>query len=763
MGETKGVCTRAMAIIALAAGRKVLGSDRLAKWSQIQNVDTAIFSYKNDFALLWGLDKDGSGLKRMAEQLAIFRQNNNYTLVIIWDGMPEDVLGDVVSTGRYVTPYDWAVAISVALYRINHLDKKLQPKIRILILNTGFKQGRKSFTQKAFFSFHNAFPWIQDYALVSTGDDVLVEAAIDDTDCEAYSWLRQAIPPRRRDTERLIRDIIQPECILTTFAENSEGGNGLEPVIESWRQQFLKPGDRHSIANLLAPYLLASGLPENIRSTAQILIDKNSLPRQALREILELIGLLSVDAKRKRGHELCSLEDGGGVFGRRSSVNFLLIDDLFESGFHHILGFTLFDDRYNPDRSEKSESQWQFNVKGQATITCTANAEKLINVLHNCHPVRDWNLPRILNVPECDILLLDLRIWSEGQNDIRSRFMKSVVVACTHLNADKINDPNFQRAFNAAVKLAEGEDTSELPALALLVLLISHYDPSLPVVLFSSTHQRELLEMVSHRENIITIFSKPVLNGYDREQMPDQMIENLRMALCKALDLHEMRLIWQRLINVDWKGNLECSEGEGISHKITGDSLRVRLARMYTGYLITGRYYDFISLPYELLEGALEDNYTLRYTRRNAVAHALKALRHRKAHGYQRPQAQNEMKIWRNCAVVEFLLLLDFVERKSSFSDGLRSEIDGLLSVCWQSLDLNEYDRKKLTSPNTLISISEIPWQKFFMCTVLHWVKQSCAKEDKAMVSYATVEALAALSEIQCKCLGDVNKKGLKG
>jgi len=138
------------------------------------------------------------------------------------------------------------------------------------------------------------------------------------------------------------------------------------------------------------------------------------------------------------------------------------------------------------------------------------------------------------------ILFLDLRLFSpSAKPDSEERKL-------------------LERLYSAHRRLAEGEKASELPwpgsadsqvldgltgdenfstgyrkARALLPQLISLMDPTLPIVIFSSTQDGDVLREFAAYGNVITAFNKPVFRGPLGDR--DEWLTALQMNLAKAL------------------------------------------------------------------------------------------------------------------------------------------------------------------------------------------------------------------------------------
>lgn len=792
MRKKVGAVAAAIEAITKAGSRSVLAAERRTAWPKDADADVAVFSYERDFASLWGLDREDGGLEGVAATLIASRKDKEYTLVVVWDGTPS-LAGDVIAAGRYVTPYEWAAALTLALYRTRQKDAAvLEPKLRFLILDLASHEIGQGFVQRSLYALQNLLPWIQDYHLIAAGPAFLAEDAMDPKDCDTYALLRQVLPPARRDTQRFIHDLLRPACVLTTFADNLDRSALLENVVEAWRQQFLKAGDRHSVANLVAPFALAAGLPRKVSRAARELIEADSVPRRALWILLQELGLLKRPPESIRTQTAAILGNGSGIFGRRIGVRVLLVDDQYRLGFQHIVGYALFGKHYKPTEGRGDEASWKYAKEAEGELRCEAGAELIFDALGNLGLIQDWMLPRCASVPAADILLLDLRLWLEGETDRRQKFMDTLVRLCEQLNSEGISDPAFCRAYDAAKTLAGGGETSELPALALLPLLLTHLDPSLPIVLFSSTHQREVIELLAHRPSIITSFSKPLLSGYGESPDPESMFAALRAALRRALDLHEARLVWERIVRADWNGWPSFSANvpsEGTAQvepvefntppddrihapRLQGNDLRKQLARFYVEYVLPQSYYDFASVPYEFIEGALTpteaqrlpttgfkilDNDNSESRNRNKVARALQNLRNRKAHGHAkrpRPADATDTEWWRRGSLLVFILLLDYIESQSVKRPGVEEDLRRIFAEAWKRLrrkfgrDLGSllHDRYPPRA-NELSSLPEIPWHYYLHYCIAVALRNSCA-DNTVRASEAAIEALLRFGDL---------------
>ncbi len=748
MMDTRDPVVQVLTAIAENSGRNVCTD--LSNWHSQTECDCAVFSYKRDFSKLWGLDNGGiyGIIRGLAE-----RKEKEYTLVVVWDGMTDEREG-LIDLSRHVTPYEWAAALTLGLLQKNRSKTSSAPKLRFLILNLTFRKSGQGFIEGTLFGIQNIMPWLQDYRLVSQSQN-RARDAIPQTH-NKFALLRQALSPQDRDAGMLIDDIRCPERVLTTFGDDVDRSAPMEALKEAWRQYFLKPGDRHAIANIIGPIILANGLPNECRETCISSIHNQSFSLRAFRFLLEILGLLQIDSSSSK--EKIRLESDGGIFGRRKDVRFLLVDDQFELGYQHIVAHLLFGNAYDPSKWQRS----QYDVKNLAKLHC----EKTIDLLNKAlNSVNDWALPRMINI--CDILLLDLRLWDSDAS--KKSYFQSVVEIFEKLKAYDLNDANLEKAKTAASEIMQDRDGNEIYAITLLPLLISHYDPSLPIILFSSTHQREVIEFVRHRPNIITTFSKPLFTGYEEKQSSSKFIRDLVRAINSAMELHESRIIWERFLNVKWEGSpifkAKNKDGEIVSYNDSNikkepntkdGELKKVLSEQYWEYIVKQQYYDFASVPFEFIEGALTPRNAQKYGNtgfnlidgdendeqlRNRLGRSLQNIRNKKVHGHsKRPhESEHEHEKWRLISILQFLVYLDYIERCKS---ALKEELH-VSYFSWFLRKLNIYGQG---SPQALSASEKIPHVFYALYAIMYAAKTSI-KQNKIAISDPTFKAINKLAE----------------
>jgi len=487
----------------------------------------AVFSYKEEFERLWGLDDEAyeeggigpilQGLNDWAEK----NENKTLTIVIVWDGMP-DSGPDSSSAHSFVGPYDWALALSWRIYGFGGANNEnlRQIKLRVLIFDVRTEKGRSSFAARLIASrLNNLLPWIRGYQV--------------------------------NDMEKFAEDLLKLSALETTNGGDDRTRDDVGLTRDLWYRALLKVEDRHSVANQLAPWFLAEGFlnfieDEEKKPSVNEIIGQSSV-RRALHSILLHSGFLKENEEfdgDRVVQEIKKICPEQVVFERRRKVKFMLVDDHCNLGYDKVLELLLCC-CHDHDRCEHC-------------LKCSDSLESIYGQLRKyqglqCEYADDdsdrrekwWKQPRRLFEGECDVLFLDLRFWDNDAG--RQEIMKELVQYAEALHVDECTDEDIQVALKAAQAARDGRSGFPLEALTLLPLLLSQLDRTFPIILFSSSHQRAVSEALRNRRNIITSFAKPMISGYGEKIPMTRSIYNLAHAVNKALDLHEARIVWERI------------------------------------------------------------------------------------------------------------------------------------------------------------------------------------------------------------------------
>lgn len=516
-----------------AASRKVLDlvfGDEANRWR--------VCSYRQSFVELWEAIRDQSVGADVAG------------LVILLDGVPkaEAPSASVVSTAEYVTGYDWLAAWISSL--------SAEPRCRVLLVDlaTGGTPARRLIAG-----------YLDEIRFVS------IERP--ETDLQFVADLCQAADNRP---------------MAKNWLEAREG------VRDLWISRLTRPGKRHEVSNILAPYVMGFDLKTRGWTGSDEFV--RQLEADPLRGALLIeagaLGLLATSRAcvvplpthtRLRVERLTASDP----FGRfQKKVRFLLVDDQFDLGYREIVRCLLFG---NPAQDESDTVR----------LDCSPTPDEPLAWLER---QVQRKAPRLLG--ENCVLLLDLRLFAsrpDGEVE-EKRFYERLVRV--YESSSRLRSPALDYAADAARRLIAGVRGPEgLAHLAFFPLLLSHADPSLPIVIFSSSHQRAILKSLHGRPNIVTEFVKPIVSGYDAGESGPAAIDDLIDAITEALRLHKIRVVWEALVHVANARPVAANEARTLKLDARAvDETVILISNEFQRLLSARRYSDALIVPDNILE-----------------------------------------------------------------------------------------------------------------------------------------------------------------
>lgn len=295
--------------------------------------------------------------------------------------------------------------------------------------------------------------------------------------------------------------------------------------------------DHHAIGNVLSAYLLAN----------ETLDEKNTWVDAAMPLQESCVTLCAAISRPKSEQNRIKPWRTGGKPLRVESVScsVLLIDDMADIWSHFLKGAL-------PNAAVSHTPRRDFNsfiTDLPERLKSVAPSQKLTPRLlcgDAKHPkTGDFVFP----ASEDFILFLDLRLLPEGNH--RTVFYKTLATAGLGLLEEGRLTPWLitdldQREWKGEMDdiIAERARPQQLETLP--ARLLSLLDPSLPIVIFSSTHASELTEPFRPFGNIITIFRKPV-----PARLPDLLMSDLKREFAatvgRARKIRQARLLLMRL------------------------------------------------------------------------------------------------------------------------------------------------------------------------------------------------------------------------
>lgn len=706
----------------LAALSCVRGEDAVVGGSASDDgASVRVMSYARDFEYAWGLSAGAD----LLDWVLVGTDDGNWkgkpserTVVVAADGVPRDA--SMIDVGRFIGPPDWALLFSTCLLRRLQKELRPAPDLRILIVDPRHEASAEGGERRSGFGI--TMPWVQCYGPASrsriphpgggqASDIALARAAL--------PWGAVGVA-----TCEFVNDVMYPSRILSVAQAMARAVDQRDPgryqahlrgARTVWAASVVSPTNRHHVGNLVGPMILAEGMGRPDLVVA-------SPTRQALRKILIEFDALGESAGAVDGMDgaapldkppelpaialstpvLSKKERDGRVFGDKSR-DVLLVDDQFRLGYHQVVGDLLFGVG-SSQGGRDGKTGWSLEIRGSGRLECHDSPSSLLRLL-KFKEAPDWSLPHVL--AGVDVLLLDLRLYTSrvGRQDFFSNVLEALEPHALETLGEI--DSFVKSALVEAQTFSAGRVGNEIVALTLLPLVVSYYDPSLPIVLFSSTQQRLVSYRVAHRPSIITSFSKPTPAGRGYGRAPREWTNELAMALEKALERADARAVWKAI------------EGLAIVRKglegVFGGPPDVKrhLARLYERYVTTDRHFDLISIPAEYIEAnlgegaAYSDMFTIHATR--DAADALRLLRNRKAHGYEVAHGPTDKgDTYRASGLLAFRLYVALVSASAhTVCEDLKTRLDIALSGKKCPIGLGQ------SPEQAFVNSQKIEWNEF--------------------------------------------------
>jgi hypothetical protein len=415
-------------------------------------------------------------------------------ILIVWGRTAGDDEIWPIDASSYLSPIDWAIAY------VSQLQDNPWPRVLILDATPNSHLTTSSLATYRYF-------------------------------CESHlAWLSVPVDPDLNAIDKWIG--------------TSEGG--FVPCDESRRShaQFLnqiraglrdhsgdRKIDRHSVFNLLAPLILNSGRSVPTRDKAGV---RANHPRALLKLLCpeQVARLADVDPSFR---EALPQLDEASQSGLEGGVRFVLLDDQAKHGWAEWVEFSV--DRLLPGST------------CQAWVEPTSLIQRLEETLQaRCEARGDCRFDLRLGADDRpEVLLLDLRLFAGQSGDREERFFQRLLRLCREYEACEDADaPNpFAWPGFSAEELDRVEEWCQLDAheradrergafpeaSGLLARLVALIDPTLPVIIFSSSSRADLFRQFDQYGSIITDFSKP----HDFLVPSGEVIRDSHMLLMRAV------------------------------------------------------------------------------------------------------------------------------------------------------------------------------------------------------------------------------------
>jgi len=595
--DKSGKCTSPAANTLAAVLRTFLMSEQVVcRDDEDRNGCYRVCSYREDFEYLWALGR------RMEE--GQFPIGQKCTYIIVWDGMPPAFQTGLIHTEQYLTPLDWAVGFSLAAQ--SQGGEALDFRILVLDLSSRQLTGADNVHYFAQFPTRGplTMPWIRVFRPV--GDDEHELGAVEDLDLVPVALLadlhKHCLPffAESAAAERSSVLAMVRRLWGVSLSQPAEPGDhhALANLVGPLLLRATGAGDARARAlhvllkqvGLVPGTLIECSICGNKIARSEKVCANCQTPQMCDKQFL-----LTDNNSWVHWNE----EPWGTVMQRvlsqdKRPLRFLLVDDnAFQTRWAELvcmsLGARTLD---NPQPGQpilvgkrdqndsplevyavESAEQWLTYIPGFSTTGVQAHSEEAHDERSEAAANQRFRFACALPNrndedadSSADVLLLDLRLHQGKSLAVEAGFFQQLLHKAEKFCIDDPHRepvdflpwPGFTRAeldlMIAWVREAlEGKPTArrEDPryhrALTLLPRLISLIDCSLPIVLFSSTGRREILEFLKPYENIITAFEKPRLAAIPDLAITGHTADKFQIAILAALHLVAARRMCGRL------------------------------------------------------------------------------------------------------------------------------------------------------------------------------------------------------------------------
>lgn len=458
-----------------------------------------LVTYSRTFDDLWKLDGDFLDWLRSGRR----------KVIVVWDSTPEEA-GTVAQMIRdHVTALDWAVALSLA---IEGTGKE------------GARVGRGDQEPWRLFVIDLASPGQPGAHAVQT----------------ASLLLRGSGPPL--PSVRVVGPSALPRLVSSLLEDSvPDVVNTQAAMLRAlWSSPLTTPADparRHSVANVIAPQVLLAGIGRQPSQAPSRLT-------QALQRLMEVLGLLG-PAGPVVGAPWVGPEKWNAWVG-----SFVLVDDMHNLGWSDFLKAVLGlhqDDILQvyggPDRPSSGGEP--------SLVDLLVGAEDKLRVGQGI----SFRSGRGARSTLSEILFLDLRLFGARPGRDEIEFFKRLLELAKQVEEGKSEHPlpwpGFTKDELTAVERwleqATPRETAEYRVgLTLLPRLVALVDPRLPVIVFSSTGRKEIVDSLSKYDNIVLEFDKPRFFG-DAEDVLMSAKRRFEAAMERALKLGRARRVCREL------------------------------------------------------------------------------------------------------------------------------------------------------------------------------------------------------------------------
>jgi hypothetical protein len=442
-----------------------------------------VVSYREDFSWLWRLDNELLG----------WMETGPRAVVLVWDGMPSGISADIVNVADTLTAMDWAVALSLASVH-RRLTRQSASPWRLILLDLASDKHVLAQNVRLFTRLYDGglLPWIKVH--------------------------------RPDSAEEFLKEI-------QAVAVSGPNEEVVEMLRTLWSSLLIRPSaSRHTIANLVGPRVLldTGGAKGRDGQTGVSAPAADSVTTDALDSLLTALKLMPHRPEGRLGFAWVHSDIWAGEIDK-----FVLLDDMHDLGWAAFLERAL-DVSSHSDSSKTEETRVRAFGDPSAQVFGSNGDASLVELIEK-------SLKTGERLSLCggsrEVLFLDLRLFTRQGIGSEAAFIRRLVDLARDVGKRKqgLPWPGFAEEEIAATSRWVSTPTEEHAdyhvALTFFPRLLALADPWLPIVLFSSTGRREIVERLRPYANIILDFEKPRFFGDQFEEV----VAETRIRLDRAI------------------------------------------------------------------------------------------------------------------------------------------------------------------------------------------------------------------------------------
>lgn len=504
----------------------------------ISSFSASEFAYKEQFEELW------CGIADRAQQIVENDRHQEY--IIHFNGIPHRAIDSPVALENYLTPADYAVVLSLAIQAIAQILSKPVPSFCIHIIDevsSTLSAPSWNFLRHTSVSGRcSLIPWVRIYS-ASPADSASWADLNELAEHLSCSDFCESIPCMKlhshRESLQMVKSIWQA-FILNNSADNS----------------------RHALANIMGPLLLLDAT--EVKQDPQL---------HAMRILLQELDLISnadsdltpyISATRSwLDSELVSTFN---YISQGAQIPVLLIDDQFagEQAWGKIIAYALGATTLTPLTDTIDGDCCKIAESHLFTLHASSSPESILRWIEKRDKLDKLRFNMDFGLSGLGIIFLDLRLYSGRSLREELSVLSRILRQCQRFMEHSSNPPwkgfseeeltNIQFWIDST---PTGRDSSSyLHALTLFPRLLSLLDPTLPIILFTSTGRRSIITTLEPYGNIFCGLEKPRIGISEIDNPADHCKRQFVAALKQAGALLPLRRKLQNLTLIECRGNL---------------------------------------------------------------------------------------------------------------------------------------------------------------------------------------------------------------